>query len=361
MRVTDRMGFNQVINNLQKNRGEMSELQNQAALQKRITKPSDDPLGAARVLGYHTEERGSEQFIKNIAVAKSFLEFTDVSLGEVSEVLMRLKELAIQQANDASAGPETRRTVAEEVKQTYGQLLQVGNRKMGERYIFGGQKTTEAPFDREGNYAGDEAEIIRHINKDAFLAMNLSGDKVFLGKGLSDDGFARPSAESPRNTEQLEKFQMDEHARLQKNQDTQEHQVRVRGLASIDERGEQSFKSELRSDTAGVNILDTVKKFEIALRVNDKSEVQECIDDLDRSISQVVNSRAQVGARLQTLNHSENSLRQNIVDNKTTASQIEDADLFQVASDMNKADSALKASLETSGKIITPSLLDFLK
>jgi flagellar hook-associated protein 3 FlgL len=355
------MGYNQVMTNLQKNRGEMSELQNQAALQKRVTKPSDDPIGAARVLGYHTEERGSQQFIKNIAIAKSFLEFTDVSLNEVSEVLMRLKELAIQQASDSSSGPETRRTVAEEVGQTFGQILQIGNRKMGERYIFGGEKTTQAPFDHEGNYNGNDGDLKIHINKDAFLAMNLSGDKVFQGKGIGDDGFVRPSAEAPRTTEQLEKFQMDENQRLQKNQLNEEHEVRMRGPASIDERGEQAFKSEIRSDTAGINILETVKKFEIALRVNDKSEIQETIDDLDRAISQVVNSRAQVGARLQVLGHSENSLRQNIVDNKTTASQVEDVDLFEVASEINKGESALKASLETSGKLITPSLLDFLK
>ncbi len=361
MRVTDKMGFNQVIGNLQKNRGDMADLQNQAAIQKRVTKPSDDPVGATRVLGYRTEERASDQFIKNTAIARNFLDFTDVSLNEVSEVLMRMKELAVGQANDAGASSDTRRTVAEEVGQTYQQMLQIANRKLGDRYIFGGMQTTQQPFDHEGNYSGDDGDIKLHVNKDAFLAMNLPGVKVFLGQGVGNDGFIRETEEVPRNTEQLEKFQMDENQRAHQNQENQQHQVRVRGPANDSHRGEQAFKSEIKADTSGVNILDTVKKFEIALRVNDKTEIQEAIDDFDRAISQVINARAQVGARIQVLNHSENSLRQNIVDNKTTASQVEDVDLFQVASDMNKADSALKASLETSGKIITPSLLDFLK
>jgi flagellar hook-associated protein 3 FlgL len=61
------------------------------------------------------------------------------------------------------------------------------------------------------------------------------------------------------------------------------------------------------------------------------------------------------------VNSTLDSLQKAVVDNKTTASLLEDADAFQVISDMNKTDSALKATLETSGKLIQPSLLDFLK
>jgi len=361
MRVTDKMGFNQVITNLQKNRGEMGELQTQAALQKRVTKPSDDPVGAARVLGYRTEQRGSQQFVKNINIARSFLDFTDVSLGEASDVLVRLKELAVQQANDAGASPETRRSVAEEVGQSFSQLVQIGNRKLGDRYIFGGYSTTKQPFDHEGNYHGDDGDVMLHINKDAFMAMNLPGDKVFLGTGVGADGVSRPTQAAPKNVEELEQYQLDEAARMQHNQDLQEDSVRIRGPASDGNREPAAFQSEVKGDTAGLNVLEAVKRFEIALKVNDKAEIQDSIDNLDQCIAQIVNSRAQVGGRIQLLNHAEASLRQNINDTQASASAVEDADLFTLASDMNKADTALKASLETSGKIITPSLLDFLK
>lgn len=361
MRVTDKMGYNQVINNLQKNRGEMSELQNQAALQKRITKPSDDPTGATRVLGYKTEEKGSQQYLKNISIAKSYLEFTDVSLGEVTEVLMRLKELAIQQSSDASSSAETRRTVAEEVAQTRAQLIQIANRKLGERYVFGGQKTTNQPFDHEGNYSGDDGEIKLHVNKEAFVPMNLTGDKVFLGRGMGNDSYVGPKHEAPRNIEELENFQMKEHERTRKNEEIEHQEVRVRGLASADYRGEQAFKSEVHGDVEGVDLLRSVKQLEIGLRTNDKTEIQETIDTLDKALAQVINARAQVGARLQSLAATDSSLRQNIVDNKTQTSQVEDVDLFQVASDITKAESALRATLETSGKVVSPSLLDFIK
>lgn len=361
MRVTDKMGYNQVIGNLQKNRGEMTELQNQASIQKRITKPSDDPVGVTRVLTYRTDEHGSEQFIRNINVARSFLEFTDVSLTELSESLIRLKELAIQQANDAASNPQTRRAVAEEVGQNYKQIVQIANRKLGERYIFGGFSTTSTPFDIDGNYSGDDGELKLHINKDAFVSMNIAGDRVFHGRGVGNDGVITPKDTAPKTVEELEKYQLDEKLRVQKNQEHEMHSIGVRGPANDNQRDEQAFKSDIHGDGDGINILESVKNFEIALRTNDKAEVQETIDNIDKALTQVIQARALVGARVQTLNFTQNSLQQNIIDSKGAISQIEDADLFQVASDITKTDSALRASLETSGKIVQPSLLDFLK
>lgn len=360
MRVTDKMGYNQVTAHMQKNRTEMAELQNQAATQKRVTKPSDDPVASSKVLGVRSDERGSTQFTKNINTARSFLESTDQSLSELAEILMRAKELAIQQSSDAGASGETRKVVSEEIKQIYSQIVQIGNRKLGERYIFGGFQTTHAPFDSEGNYYGDEGDMKIHVNKDAFVAMNLSGDKVFLGKGIGEDGLARAQAETPRNPEELKQLQQEEAERLQYRQDHEQQEVKVRGPASVG-RGQPAFQSQVEEDTRSINILKAMKDFEIGLRVNDKGEIQQAIDNIDFAISQIVHSRAQVGARIQTLNHTQDTLQKSIVESKLTASQLEDADLFQVVSDMSKTDSTLKATMETSGRIIQPSLLDFLK
>ncbi|GIL16699.1 MAG: flagellar hook-associated protein FlgL [Oligoflexia bacterium] len=360
MRVTDKMGYNQVTQNLQKNRGELSDLQNQAATQKRINKPSDDPVASARVLSNRTEDRSSQQFIKNINSARSFLEFTDVSLGELSEVLMRMKELAIQQASDAGASDQTRRVVAEEVQQAFNQIIQIGNRKLGERFVFGGNRTTKSPFDGEGNYLGDDGDLKIHVNKDAYVAMNLPGDKVFLGQGVDNDGLIRPRASTPKSAQEFIKFKEEERMRDEHNQNFQTESVRMRGPATV-HAAQETFNSNVKGDKEGVNILSTIKNFEIALRTNEKSLIQDAIDDIDMALTQVVHARAQVGARIQVLNHTNDSLTKNIQENKVNSSQLEDADIFQVVSDMAKTDSALKATLETSGRIIQPSLLDFLK
>lgn len=362
MRVTDKMGYDQVTRNLQKNRSEMVDLQNQAATQKRVNKPSDDPIAAARVLASRNEERGSTQFVKNINVAKSFLEYSDQSLNELSDTLVRLKELAIQQANDAGASQETRKVAAEEVQQNFNQAIQVGNRKLGERYIFGGHKTTTAPFSNDGEYKGDDGDLKLHINKDSFLAMNIPGDKVYLGRGLGADGAIRPKAETPKSAEELQKFQGEERLREMQNKMREDGEIELRAPASTSNRDQKEVQTTSpETDAGGVNILKTIKDFEIALRVNDKAEIQSSIDALDQAMAQVIQARAQVGSRIQVLNHATDSLQKSIVESKITASQLEDADLLQVVSDISKSDSTLKATLETSGRVVQPSLLDFLK
>ena len=143
MRIADKMAFEQVRLNLGKNRSQMADLQNQAATQKRVTKPSDDPVAASRVLSSRIELQGNNQYLKNVDYAKSFLEYSDQSLGELAQHLMRAKELTIGQANDASSNASSRAVVAAEIRQIYNQVVQIGNRKLGERSIFSGYKTIE--------------------------------------------------------------------------------------------------------------------------------------------------------------------------------------------------------------------------
>lgn len=360
MRIADKMAFNQVNTNLSKNRADMADLQNQAATQKRINKPSDDPLAASRVLTARTEERGNSQFIKNINNAKGFLEFTDQSLSELTEILVRAKELAISQSNDASGNEESRLVTASEVEQIFNQSLQIGNRKLGERFIFGGQKTQTMPFDNSGNYSGNDLDMKIQTHKDAFVAMNLPGSKVFLGRGLGGDGVVRASHDAPRDVPQLKEYQENIAIDQQETEFYESQRVETRGPASVGSKKMSDNQDPVTGD-AGVNVFGTLKNLEISLRTNDKDGIQEALDTIDQAISQVVLARSEVGSRVMAVNNTAETLQKAIVDNKVTASNLEDADAFQVISDINKTDSTLRATLETSGKLIQPSLLDFLR
>ena len=104
-----------------------------------------------------------------------------------------------------------------------------------------------------------------------------------------------------------------------------------------------------------------LKDLETSLRTDDKAGIQEALDRVDDCLSQVILARADVGSRVATINANMESLQKGQVDAKTTASQIEDADTFELVSELNKSESTLKASLATSGKLMQPSLLDFLR
>ncbi|MCB0410991.1 MAG: flagellar hook-associated protein FlgL [Bdellovibrionales bacterium] len=400
MRIADNMTFDQVRLNLSKNRSEMNELQNQAATQKRVTKPSDDPVAAARVLATRVDLSGNNQFIKNLSYAKSFLEFTDQSLAELGENLMRVKELALSQANDASANEESRRVVSTEIQQIYSQMVSIANRKLGDRFIFGGYKTTQKPFDLKGNYAGDSGEMMIHTDKGAFIAMNLPGNQVFLGEGLGGDGVIHESTRQAVTVEELmdqrqEQEVMDQQkaeAKTRGQQMSPEQQeemaqgTEVRGPANNDPQAEkmremvnQSARPEAAADynpdagivgpsssqlsdvDKGINLFDVLKQLDVGLRTNDKALIQDLLDELDDSLQQVVMARAEVGSRSMSLDNALQTLHKATVDNQVNISEMEDADIFKTVSDINKNETTLKATLQTSGKIIQPSLLEFLR
>lgn len=365
MRVADKMQFEQVNSNIAKNRSQMSELQNQAATQKRITKPSDDPLAAARVLTNRIDLQSNKQFTKSLSYARSFLEYTDQSLSDLSDLVVRAKELALSQASDGSSNEDSRRTVATEVRQLYGQLVSIGNRKLGDRFIFGGFRTQEAPFNADGEYLGDKGEMNVHIDKETFVPINVPGARVFLGQGVDRRGAAAQQPPQPRTIEELEQRRqaVGNAPVVPAASQPAPQSVPVRGPASVQSasKPEGEPKAVSADPESNLNLFRIFKNLEISLHANDKAGVQDSIDEIDDALQQVILSRSQVGSRGMILDQLMSTLEKAKVGNQAAISDLEDADIFSTVSDINKTESTLQATLQTSGKLIQTSLLDFLR
>jgi flagellar hook-associated protein 3 FlgL len=360
MRIADKMNFEQVKSNLGKNRSDMADLQNQAATQKRVTKPSDDPLAATRILASKSDISSGQQFVKSVSQAKSFLESSDQCLGELTDLLVRAKELALSQSNDASSGRQTRFIAATEVEQLHAQAVQVGNRKQGDRFLFGGFRTSRPPFDAKGRYSGDDGEMKIAINKEAHVAMNIPGRRVFLGASE----LARPSRDKANQIEKPEKFDSVDSVDGEVVSRGPASEAAVRAAFADSGKFPSADSSSEDNDTnsvTGVSVFKVLHDLEIGLRANDKGSIQDSIDSIDAALNQVVTARAQLGSRTATLTSTTEGLQKAQVDSKVLVSNLEDVDTFELVSDINKNESTLKATLETSGKLIQPSLLDFLK
>lgn len=372
MRVADKMSQVQVNTGLNRNRNDLNKLQNQAATQKRVVTPSDDPVAATRVLKQRSEIQGIDQYLKNITSAKNFLEYSEQSLGELSDLLIRAKELALGQAGDAASSAETRAVVATEIQQLFHQAVHVGNRKLGDRFLFGGFKTTEAPFTPEGQYVGDHGEMRIPINKEAKVAINVPGSSIFLGYKLNRPVEIEPLENEEReltiplesgNSGQLaiarapasdlrirsvddDKFAKDQQSIHDSN--IANHQGPAAGTAQA-------------SSQKGVNVFKVMDDLRISLETNDKQGVQESLNMIDEAMSQVVLARSQLGSRVTVLDQTFNTLQRSNVDAKIVKSQAEDVDTFELVTDINKAENTLKTSLHTSSKLLESSLLDFLR
>src|SRR5690606_26299962 len=56
----------------------------------------------------------------------------------------------------------------------------IANKRVGQKYIFGGFKSLTKPFTETGEYKGDRGHTTLEIAKDFFVPTNLHGAEVFL-------------------------------------------------------------------------------------------------------------------------------------------------------------------------------------
>src|SRR4051794_22737591 len=138
MRVSENTNFGAVHENIRRSRERMENLQNQNATLKKLNTPSDDPVGAAKVLEVRTDKVNNDQFLSNGKLAEAFLNNSDHALDQLVEIVNRAKEIAINQSSAASSTDESRLGVAEEIGQLFQQAVAVANTRIGDRYLFGG-------------------------------------------------------------------------------------------------------------------------------------------------------------------------------------------------------------------------------
>lgn len=188
MRVTHQLLKNTVIRNVQRNLHNMNRYQDMLSSGKTVTKPSDDPIKIARVMGYNTALDQNQQYQKNIHAARSWVDITDDALHGVTEILHRARELAVAGAND-TLSPEARRAIAMEVDELKGVLLQIGNTTYESRHIFAGFQTNKPAFVLRGDpaemqYMGDSGKLTWEVAPNITIQGNITGDDLFFTSGV---------------------------------------------------------------------------------------------------------------------------------------------------------------------------------
>jgi flagellar hook-associated protein 3 FlgL len=185
MRITQKMMANQVNVNLSNNAQKVLNTQSHISSGKRIMRASDDPVGIAIALNYHKSLDSMDQYIRNITNARSGLESGESVLADINEQMNRSKEIAIAQAT-GTASPETRKAAAEEVRKIRDQFIQLANTKQGDRYMFGGLKTTESPYDSADpdntSFRGNDGEFPVMMADGLSMNVAVSGQNAFNGE-----------------------------------------------------------------------------------------------------------------------------------------------------------------------------------
>ncbi len=184
MRVADQQMYGILLGNLQRSRLQMLTSQEQISSQKRVTNPSDDPSAFGQIVLDKSALSQTTQWIRNINFGTARVDAADHALGQVQNLITRVRELTIQASSDTTS-TEGRQTIAKEVRQLQRQLVQLGNTEVAGQAIFGGTKTDVTPFTiTTGDtvtYQGNSETQSIAVGENQTVQILVPGSSIFTG------------------------------------------------------------------------------------------------------------------------------------------------------------------------------------
>jgi len=305
-RITSSMTTRSVLSDLNRIAAQQDLTRRQMSSGKAITKPSDDPYGAARAMSLRTDLAGVKQHQRNVDEAQSWMSVTSTTLSSITDLAQKARELTVQGATD-TLSQSGRDAIADQIDQLIAGMKQEGNATYDGRYVLGGSRTNTPPYDStltktdpsvtpNDAYSGDAASQLREIGPGVTIAVNVHGDEVLGGASGSSGNLLGV----------------------------------LRDIAT-----------HLRSgDTA-------------ALGGGDIKAVSDQIDNL-------LAVQARVGAGMNRLDTASSRLAQ--IEESTTSmlSNTEDADMAEVITNYSTQQAVYQSALNAGARIVQTSLLDFL-
>lgn len=300
MRLSTSQIFQQSVTSMLSKQTELAKTQQQLATGERLLSPSDDPDAATRVLDLNQVIDTTSQYQRNADFADTRLALEETVLTDIGELLQRSRELSVQ-ANNDSLSANDRKSLAFEVKANIGSLVQLANsRDATGEYIFSGFQTETQPFTDDGlgnfTYAGDQGQRSLQIGAQRNVTVGDSGVEVFM---KVDDGAGG-----------------------------------VDSMFSM----LYDFMTDLEANTPSGTTLTR----------------------LDSALDNVLNTRASIGARLNTVESQKNANESFSALLQENRSELKDLDYAEAVSRFEQQLLALQASQQTFVKIEGLSLFNYL-
>jgi len=280
------------------------ERQTIIASQKRINRPSDDPIGIGKVLDYRQTLSSIEQYETNIQSGQERLEITEITLDLVDELLQGVRAIAMTEAGGTT---ESRQLTAEEAKNLFDQVLDLANSKLNGDYMFSGYQTRTAPFSRDETLATTFDQFTVTYNGD-------DGDARFI---------------VAHNTE-----------------------------ITIDADGRPLFHN---AAAGGINIFDAMRDLIVALETDDTAAISAQADLIDHGRKQINNIRAANSPILYQLMTSENHWQNYKPKIQELLAKEEEVDVTQAVVELQSIELAYQTTLATTARVTQQGLIDFLK
>lgn len=192
MRITSKIMQNNSLSNINTNKTLQDKLNTQMATEKKINRPSDDPVVAIRALRLRTNvSQVTQYYSKNAPDADSWLKVTEDALSTVSEVITDMIKQCTSGANEKLTSQD-RVTILDALKSLRDEVYATGNADYAGRSVFTGYRTestlkfisdTQKTYSITEHLTTDNIDTIKHVSVGELNSIN---DANFNSGGLEN-------------------------------------------------------------------------------------------------------------------------------------------------------------------------------
>jgi flagellar hook-associated protein 3 FlgL len=306
MKISTGLYFDRSTQQLSGVQARLTKVQEQLSTGLQIVKPSDEPDKASlvtRLEGELARQASYQETLKSVNVR---LTAEETALKNTSDVMYRIKELAVQAASD-TVSAQDRQGIALEISTLREQILTLANSQDSNgNYLFSGSKAGEPAFSKDAlgrvRYDGDQARMQVNVGDNRRMNLNMPGS----------DAFSRV------------------------------------------------VRDDAKGGKVGVDFFQSLADLTAAVNSSDRTAIHRGLAEVDMLQQGISNGLGQIGADLSVVDLQTNVLDQVVLRLKTTRSDIEDLDYTEAITRMNKDQLALEAAQSSFAKISQLSLFKYL-
>lgn len=287
---------------LQVRQRELAGYREQLATGLRVNRPSDDAPSFARARKLETLTNRYDQYERSIVSAQSWVDHTQENLTLLADLFTGAYEEGVQAAND-TLSDDDREALASTLESTLTEVLDVLNTRVDDEYLFAGTNTTVQPFEQDGSATADGAGITYYGNDEdrtRAVGPDVDLDVNITGERVLDTG-------------------------------------------------------------NGYTITEAFQGLIDAIRTNDASQIDTALADVIEARDHILDTASEAGNKANRLEQINGQLSSARIAFESQRSYYEDADITEVALEMNRAETSLQATLQMMATIQQNTLLDFIR
>ena len=402
MKISNSYLFDQATRNIQTAQSDVSKSREQIASGKSLVRPSDDTSKLRSIEILKSQQQKVESYKNSMNYLTDRFQLEESVLQSASDILIRLKDLAIQAANDSMSSSD-RDIISTEVNSLKDELLSIANtRDVEGNFIFSGSKTGSQPFKVNGttgevSYEGDNRRLFTSVSDSRMLQSNTDGTQVFLPVSRTTTEFTMSGVESAgaynfRIGDSVLEFNVEEplsdakikasieESLLSSSIDGKVSVVVANGKAAVQltltgQAGIALSGIEVTQDDAdstplnvsvsstnvvGVDFFKMVSDFSTALSSDTRSNIDRAISELSSAQEKIAGSLGEIGSKLNTLERQKDINADLGLRVDQMLSSEEDLDYAKAVTQFNAELVRLEATQASFAKVAQLSLFQFI-